>query len=55
MTAAWRGLLGFGEALGVAVEALRANTLRTILTTLGVIIGVAAVISLVSVGQTARR
>lgn len=55
MTAAWRGLLGLGEALGVAAEALRANTLRSILTTLGVIIGVAAVISLVSVGQTARN
>ena len=53
--AAWRGLLGLGEALGVAVEALRANTLRTVLTTLGVIIGVAAVIALVSVGQTARN
>ena len=53
--AAWRDLLGLGEALGVAVEALRANTLRTVLTTLGVIIGVAAVIALVSVGQTARN
>ena len=53
--ATWRGLLGLGEALGVAVEALRANTLRTVLTTLGVIIGVAAVIALVSVGQTARN
>ncbi|HEU5298798.1 MAG TPA: ABC transporter permease [bacterium] len=53
--AAWRGLLGLGEALGVALEALRANTLRTVLTTLGVIIGVAAVIALVSVGQTARN
>jgi len=55
MAAGWRGLLGLGEVLGVAVEALRANTLRSILTTLGVIIGVAAVISLVSVGQTARN
>jgi len=55
MTAAWRGLVGLGEALGVAAEALRANTLRSILTTLGVIIGVAAVIALVSVGQTARN
>ncbi|MDQ7843861.1 MAG: ABC transporter permease [Armatimonadota bacterium] len=54
MSAAWRGLVGLGEALAVAAEALRANTLRSILTTLGVIIGVAAVISLVSVGQTAR-
>ena len=43
------------ESFSIAREALRANRLRTILTTLGVIIGVAAVIALVSVGQTVRR
>lgn len=42
------------ESFSIAVEALRANKLRSVLTTLGVIIGVAAVITLVSVGQTAR-
>ncbi|MBI2247238.1 MAG: ABC transporter permease [Armatimonadetes bacterium] len=42
------------ESFSIAREALRANRLRTILTTLGVIIGVAAVIALVSVGQTVR-
>jgi putative ABC transport system permease protein len=42
------------ESLAIALEALRANKLRSVLTTLGVIIGVAAVITLVSVGQTAR-
>jgi putative ABC transport system permease protein len=52
--ALWRDLLGLPEALGVATDALRATPLRTVLTTLGVIIGVAAVIALVSVGQTAR-
>jgi len=42
------------EALAVALEAVRANKLRSFLTMLGVIIGVAAVITLVSIGQTAR-
>jgi len=51
---AWRRVIGVGEALAVAFEALRGNKLRSMLTALGVIIGVAAVIALVSVGQTAR-
>ncbi|MGH2454145.1 MAG: ABC transporter permease [bacterium] len=42
------------EAFAVALEALRAHKLRSFLTMLGVIIGVAAVIALVSVGQTVR-
>ncbi|MER3455653.1 MAG: multidrug ABC transporter substrate-binding protein [candidate division GAL15 bacterium] len=46
--------MGLLEALRVALEALRANLLRSVLTTLGVVIGVAAVITLVSVGQAAR-
>ncbi|HEY6101812.1 MAG TPA: ABC transporter permease [bacterium] len=50
----WRTVLGSGEVLAIALDALRGNRLRTVLTTLGVIIGVAAVIALVSVGQTAR-
>lgn len=43
------------ESFAIAREALRGNKLRTVLTALGVIIGVAAVITLVSVGQTVRR
>ena len=50
----WQPLIDAMESASVAVEALRANKLRSILTTLGVIIGVAAVITLVSVGQTVR-
>jgi putative ABC transport system permease protein len=50
----WRTVLGGGEVLAIALDALRGNRLRTVLTTLGVIIGVAAVIALISVGQTAR-
>jgi len=42
------------EAFTVALEALRAHKLRSFLTMLGVIIGVAAVIALVSVGQTVQ-
>jgi putative ABC transport system permease protein len=38
----------------IAVRALRRNTLRTLLTMLGIIIGVAAVIAMVSIGNGAR-
>ncbi|HID34835.1 MAG TPA: FtsX-like permease family protein [Anaerolineae bacterium] len=41
----------FAEALRIALRALAANKLRSILTMLGIIIGVAAVIALMSVGQ----
>jgi putative ABC transport system permease protein len=42
------------EALRVAFDALRANRLRSILTMLGVIIGVAAVVILVAIGSGAK-
>ncbi|HTD86820.1 MAG TPA: ABC transporter permease, partial [Candidatus Binatia bacterium] len=38
----------------IAARALRRNTLRTVLTMLGIIIGVSAVIAMVSIGQGAR-
>jgi putative ABC transport system permease protein len=41
----------FSENFRVAFRALRANKLRSILTTLGIIIGVAAVIAVVSIVQ----
>ncbi|HEV2844830.1 MAG TPA: ABC transporter permease, partial [Thermoanaerobaculia bacterium] len=41
----------FFENFRVAFAALRANLMRSILTTLGIIIGVAAVIAVVSVVQ----
>jgi len=44
-----------GEAWRVAFEALRANRLRSALTMLGVVIGVAAVVLLVSIGTGAKR
>ena len=45
--------MNFWESISVAVVALRANLLRSILTTLGIIIGVASVIILVAVGTGA--
>ncbi|MDP9398995.1 MAG: ABC transporter permease [Actinomycetota bacterium] len=44
-----------GEAFRVALDALRANRLRSLLTMLGVIIGVAAVVALVAIGSGAKR
>ena len=44
----------FAEALRVALDALRANRLRSLLTMLGVIIGVAAVVILVAIGSGAK-
>ena len=43
------------EAFRVAVTALRANRLRSLLTMLGVIIGVSAVVVLVAIGTGAKR
>jgi putative ABC transport system permease protein len=43
-----------GEAFRVAVDALRSNRLRSALTMLGVIIGVAAVVVLVAIGSGAK-
>jgi ABC-type antimicrobial peptide transport system, permease component len=44
-----------GEAFRVAVDALRANRLRSALTMLGVVIGVAAVVILVAIGSGAKQ
>ena len=43
------------EAFRVAIDALRANRVRSLLTMLGVIIGVAAVVVLVAIGSGAKR
>ena len=43
--------MGFGDGLAMALFALRGNLMRSVLTALGVIIGIAAVIVMVSVGQ----
>jgi putative ABC transport system permease protein len=43
------------ETILVAMQSIRANTLRSILTALGIIIGVAAVITMVALGTGAQR
>jgi putative ABC transport system permease protein len=43
------------EIIMVAMAAIRANVLRSVLTTLGIIIGVAAVIAMVSLGEGAQQ
>ena len=45
----------YGEILKVALVALRANKLRSALTMLGIIIGVAAVIAVVALGRGAQK
>ncbi|MBT8336013.1 MAG: ABC transporter permease [Gemmatimonadetes bacterium] len=43
------------EIIAVAMAAIRANALRSFLTTLGIIIGVAAVITMVALGEGAQQ
>ncbi|MBI4503130.1 MAG: ABC transporter permease [Gemmatimonadetes bacterium] len=45
----------FGEILGVALSAIRANKLRSVLTMLGIVIGVGAVITMVALGSGAQK
>jgi len=44
-----------GETIGVALSAVRANKLRSLLTMLGIVIGVAAVITMVALGNGAQQ
>ncbi|MCA9839926.1 MAG: ABC transporter permease [Trueperaceae bacterium] len=53
--APYSGRLSIFEILKIAWRSIRANMLRSILTALGVIIGVAAVVALVSVGNGVRQ
>jgi len=48
-------MMPVGETVGIALAALRANKLRAILTMLGVVIGVAAVIAMVAIGRGAQE
>lgn len=47
--------MNFLESIRVALTALRINVLRSILTMLGIIIGVAAVITMIAMGSGAQR
>ena len=46
--------MSLGDAFRIAVRAILANRLRSILTTLGLVIGVTSVIVLIAVGQGAQ-
>src|SRR3954466_8488192 len=45
---------GIWESVKIALSSLRANKLRTILTMLGIIIGVASVVALMAIGNGAQ-
>ena len=45
---------GIGEAVRMAMRSLHANLFRTILTLLGIVIGVASVVALLAIGQGAQ-
>jgi putative ABC transport system permease protein len=47
--------MGFGEILRVSLEALRVNKMRSVLTMLGIIIGVGAVIAMQALGRGAQE
>ncbi len=53
---AWRGALDrFGEAFRMAIMSMRAHALRTFLTMLGIIIGIASVVAVVALGEGSRQ
>ena len=42
------------EGLSVGISAIRSNKMRSLLTTLGIIIGVASVLAMIAIGDGAR-
>jgi macrolide transport system ATP-binding/permease protein len=48
-------LAGAGEAMKMAMRALRANLFRTVLTLLGIVIGVGSVVAMLAVGDGAKK
>ena len=48
-------MMPVGETISIAMTALRANKMRSILTMLGVVIGVGAVIAMVAIGNGAQE
>jgi putative ABC transport system permease protein len=49
------GGITLGETVGIALSSLTANKLRTLLTALGIIIGVAAVVALMAIGTGSQE
>ena len=43
------------ESVSTAVDAIRANLLRSLLTTIAIVIGTASVIAMVGIGSSAQR
>lgn len=50
-----RLLAGLGEAMVMALRSLRANLFRTVLTLLGIVIGVGSVVAMLAVGEGAKQ
>ena len=48
-------LAGVSEAIRMALRSLRANIFRTVLTLLGIVIGVASVVAMLAIGEGARQ
>jgi putative ABC transport system permease protein len=48
-------MIDYGSIIGVAIDSLGSHKLRTALTMLGVIFGVAAVVAMLSIGEGAKR
>jgi macrolide transport system ATP-binding/permease protein len=46
---------GFRESLRMAMRALRANVFRTVLTLLGIVIGVGSVVAMLAIGEGAKQ
>jgi macrolide transport system ATP-binding/permease protein len=46
---------GLGESLQMALRALRANVLRTMLTLLGIVIGVGSVVAMLAIGEGSKQ
>ena len=46
---------GLGESLRMALRSLRANVFRTVLTLLGIVIGVGSVVAMLAIGEGARQ
>lgn len=47
--------MNLSESLQAALDSIRTNKFRSILTTLGIVIGIAAVIAIVAIGQGGRQ
>lgn len=48
-------LAGLGEAVRMALRSLKANIFRTVLTLLGIVIGVASVVAMLAIGEGAQQ